>query len=250
MVRYLQGHQRLAWVFPCADSPSSVPPLLGVLTDSDWASCPETRRSTSGGMIRYGRHWISFWCRLQNNIALSSGEAELSSLLKGCSEGILLKNVLEEMNQQVHLEAFCDSSSARGISNREGVGKVKHLHIKHLWSQERVKNGELTIKRIPRKDNPSDALTHKLSGVELKTVMDKLGMLPAVGDGPGKRRGFAVSNYDIHHVVSQHSPSALIRSQLGWHHRCGSGPARSPLDARHPSLLVLSITNLIIASSE
>ena len=74
------------------------------------------------------------------------------------------------------VDVYCDSSSARGISNRDGVGKVKHLDLKQLWSQERVQTGDLRILRIPRKDNAADALTHKLAGNELLRVMTSLRM--------------------------------------------------------------------------
>ena len=43
---------------------------------------------------------------------------------------------------------------------RQGVGKVRHLQVKHLWLQESVAAGGLTRVMIPRVENCSDALTH------------------------------------------------------------------------------------------
>eukprot|EP00972_Heterocapsa_arctica_P097928 14448885-Heterocapsa_arctica.AAC.1 len=33
------------------------------------------------------------------------------------------------------MELYGDASAARGMSNRHGVGKVKHLEVKTLWMQ-------------------------------------------------------------------------------------------------------------------
>ena len=58
------------------------------------------------------------------------------------------------------LELRTDASAARGVILRQRVGKVRHLQVKQLWLQENVAAGELTIVKIPRVDNCSDALTH------------------------------------------------------------------------------------------
>ena len=148
--------------------------------------------------MKIGIHTIHFWCRLQSGVALSSGEAELVSMIKGCGEGLLIRHILKEMSFEMGLKVFCDSSSARGTSNREGVGKIKHLETKHLWSQEKVKSGDLTIHWIPRKQNPSDALTHKLPGNELQRILSELGWRPAAAPGearPSPRRGICILDY-------------------------------------------------------
>ena len=54
-------------------------------TDSDWAGCPATRRSTSCAVLRVGRHTIGLSSTTQVPIALSSGEAEFYALAKGAS---------------------------------------------------------------------------------------------------------------------------------------------------------------------
>ena len=44
--------------------------------DTDYAGCLRTRKSTSGGMVRLGRHTITHWSSTQKIISLPSGEAE------------------------------------------------------------------------------------------------------------------------------------------------------------------------------
>ena len=37
---------------------------------------------------------------------------------------------------------------------------MKHLEVRHLWVQGYVQAGDVTIKWIPRHQNPTDGLTH------------------------------------------------------------------------------------------
>ena len=37
---------------------------------------------------------------------------------------------------------------------------MKHLEVKQLWLQEQVRSGKVDFQKVPRKSNPSDALTH------------------------------------------------------------------------------------------
>ena len=74
--------------------------------------------------------------------------------------------MLIEMGQQLPLDMYTDPSAARGIIQREGAGRVKHLDFKTLWMQEREINGDLAIHQLPRADNFSDLLTHHYSDAE------------------------------------------------------------------------------------
>ena len=51
-------------------------------SDVDWAGC----RSTSGGAVMAGRHYIKSWSATQKSVTLSSGEAELVAAVKMSSE--------------------------------------------------------------------------------------------------------------------------------------------------------------------
>ena len=133
------------------------------MSDSDWAGCRRTRRSTSGGVILHGRHLVHHWSRTQAGVALSSAEAELNSMLKCGQELLCLKQFLREMQIHKHLSIRGDSSAALGIVQRKGCGKVKHLAVKQLWLQEKVAEKEVTVIKIPRKENSADALTHHWS---------------------------------------------------------------------------------------
>ena len=75
-IRYLKGRPRVSLLYQFQDPG----PDVVVMTDSDWAGDEMTRRSTSGGVVLNGQHTITWWCKLQARIALSSCEAELNAL--------------------------------------------------------------------------------------------------------------------------------------------------------------------------
>ena len=61
--------------------------IFDVWTDTDYAGCPETRKSTSGGSVMLGSRMIKGWSTAQSATALSSGEAEYYGLVSGASIG-------------------------------------------------------------------------------------------------------------------------------------------------------------------
>ena len=58
---------------------------LTAYSDTDWAGCKTTRKSTSGGLAMLGTHILKCYLSTQNVVALSSGEAEYYGLTKASS---------------------------------------------------------------------------------------------------------------------------------------------------------------------
>ena len=82
MVRYLKFRQRVVAWYRYQEHPG----CLQAYTDSDWAGCPGTRKSTSGGPVMYRSHYSKVWSKTQATRALSSAEAELYSIVKTAAE--------------------------------------------------------------------------------------------------------------------------------------------------------------------
>ena len=75
------------------------------------------------------------------------------------------------------IEVLTDSSAAKGILQRRGSGKVKHLEAKQLWVQELVAKNKMVCRKIPRNENPSDAMTHHWSGIDGQEHFKKMGLV-------------------------------------------------------------------------
>ena len=64
-------------------------------SDSYWVGCRVIGKSTSGGAIMIGGHFIKGWARTQNHVTLSSEEAELIALVKCPAELLGIRNMLK-----------------------------------------------------------------------------------------------------------------------------------------------------------
>ena len=70
---------------------------------------------------------------------------------------------------------FIDSSAAKGIAARQGLGKVRHIEVCQLWLQQKSQDGTITIKKVKGTDNPADILTKHVPQESLNRYLEQLG---------------------------------------------------------------------------
>ena len=86
-----------------------------------------------------GVHPVQAWSSTQGAVAPSSAEAELYGMVEGVTRAKGLMTIAWEVgfrsiSNVVHLGT--DSSAAKGMALRQGLGKMKHLQAKYLWQQQ------------------------------------------------------------------------------------------------------------------
>ena len=166
--RHLLKYPTEIWVFELQDEPST----FFVYSDSDWATCKSSRKSMSAYSLRYGKHLLDTSCARQSVVALSSGEAEYYALTRGACAGVLLKGVLSELRRKVEMVCLTDSSAAKGITARKGVGKVKHLSLRELWVQDAVQEKRFKVQKESTTSNWSDLGTKILDGSRITELLN------------------------------------------------------------------------------
>jgi hypothetical protein len=136
IARFMVGRPRLVMKMKFEEESKCV----DVYVDSDYAGCPRTRKSTSGGCIMMGSHLIKTWSSTQKNaISLSSGKAELYAMVKGVGSGIGVQQYLADLGVHAGLRVHTDSSAAEGICKIVGLGTQRHIAVNSLWVQEKLR---------------------------------------------------------------------------------------------------------------
>ena len=78
--------------------------ILDVFTDSDWAGCRRSRKSTSGGAIMKGGHCLKASSKTQAIVAKSSGEAELYAVVRGPTEALGMATLCKDLGQKMEIQ--------------------------------------------------------------------------------------------------------------------------------------------------
>ena len=79
-----------------------------------------------------------------------------------------------------------DSSAARGIITRQGVGRVKHLQIRTLFLQDLHKQGTISVHPVGTKENTADIGTKPLSAKRIRLLLHWLGFQTSENEPVGK----------------------------------------------------------------
>ena len=172
--RYLIGHPRLISKFKW----QSMPTTVTTFTDSDWAGCARSAKSTStsGGAVCLGEHVLKTYCRQQKVIALSSAEAELYAMVTASAETLAMAVYARDLGLDLKCELYCDSVAALGIAQRAGIGKVRHLRTQGLGVQEVRVSGRIIYRKLLGTKNPADLMTKHMSAELAKSHLGILNM--------------------------------------------------------------------------
>ena len=70
-----------------------------------------------------------------------------------------MKQTLQDMGLNVTLHLHVDSTACEAIIDRVGLGRLRHVDIRHLFLQQMREGGKLFVHRVPGDRNPAAAMT-------------------------------------------------------------------------------------------
>ena len=164
--RFLEGKRRLVYRYRWQSAS-----CVDIYSDTDWAGCVKTRKSTSGGCVMLGKHLIKSWSSTQSSISLSSGEAEFYGVVKAAGMGLGYRSLLQDIGVTLPLRVWTDSTASMGVCGRRGLGKLRHISTQHLWIQHRVRDGTFELRKVLGSENPADVFTKHLDGHRAEALM-------------------------------------------------------------------------------
>ena len=165
-----------------ADSPGLIPVEVVSYSDSDWAGCQRSRRSTSGSLITLFSVNLSSTSRTQASVSHSSAEAELYAMTQASVDSLAIKHFIKELksailSREVKITLRTDSSAGKTMASRLGISKrSKHIELKHLWIQDILSEGIMSLEKVGTHHNPSDILTKFVQAPVLGNHLPKLNL--------------------------------------------------------------------------
>jgi len=176
--------------------------------DTDWGADKKDRKSLACGLVFADHCQLASFVRKQGFLAQSSGEAEFGGIHTIVLELKCFKNFFEWLGFLVRWRAGTDSSAAKSMAQRAGVGRVRHMDIRLLYTQQQVKECGLRVHKVEGVKNRADIGTKAHTGTKLAEKCKMAGLVRA--SDFEQPRALEVSNVNL--VRRETTPS--VRAAL------------------------------------
>ena len=145
-------------------------------TDSSYASCPDTRKSFSGYVVRLGNATISWRSKKQACVATSTTEAEYMAMSLAARQLMWIKGAIIELGYNLDYHLFGDNNGALELTKNPRISdRSKHIDVHYHYTREKLQNNEFFLHYIPTADNLADILTKALPATTHNDLSKRLG---------------------------------------------------------------------------
>ncbi|WMV45286.1 hypothetical protein MTR67_038671 [Solanum verrucosum] len=153
---------------------------INAYCDSDWAACPDSRKSVSGYLVLMSDSPVNWKSKKQATISFSSAEAEYRAVRQVVGELVWLERLLGELTIQCSLPIHvnCDSQAVVHITkNPVFHERTKHIEIDCHFVRTKLQQGLITLHHISTDSQLADIFTNALTGVKHTTLLHKLSVI-------------------------------------------------------------------------
>ncbi len=103
-------------------------------------------------------------------------------MARGGAEGLGMQSILMDLHVECKLKLHEDSSAAKGIAGRSGLGKIRHIEVNQFSLQQNVRDKKIRLVKVDGKKNLADALTKHLDAGQWSITLSILSVRALVGD--------------------------------------------------------------------
>lgn len=171
ILRYLKGtiEYRIKYKF-------SNEPINGFV-DADWASDVDERRSCTGWLFKLAGGAVSWSCKRQKTVALSTAEAEYMAMASATQETVWLTQFLHSFKIVGGILLRGDNQSALDIAREDAFRQnTKHISIRYHFIREKVQSGAIVLDYVPTDENVADCLTKGVGVNKLQFCITAMGI--------------------------------------------------------------------------
>ena len=173
LLRYLRGTSKMKLCYN-ADANSK---LVGY-SDADWASDLDDRRSTSGYIFLLQGGAISWSCKRQTTVSLSTCEAEYMALSAAVQEASWWRGLMSQLSEEGPIELRCDNQSTICIARNGGyTPRTKHIDIRHHFIRDALDRRIVDLSYVQTDEQVADGLTKPLQRIKLERNREAMGLL-------------------------------------------------------------------------
>ena len=134
--------------------------------DSNHATCPDSRRTVSGGSVMLGGGAISWFSRAQRVTASASSKSEYVALAEIVNETKFLCQVQEFIMPTLRsctVSIMEDNQRAiKMANNKHSSRRTRHIDVKHHIVQDAVEEGMIRIVHVRSEEQHADIPTKAL----------------------------------------------------------------------------------------
>jgi hypothetical protein len=181
VLRYLAGTRDIGLTFGGSGGVSAAEPLV-TFTDSDYASCKDTRRSRTGYVLLLYGGAISWCSQLQKVVSHSSAESEYIACSAAARETVWLRRVCSDLQLPIigPVPVNVDNQAAIHMaSNSSDTARTKHIDVCYHFLRDMAARRTIRTVYVNTHANPADMFTKALPESKFVSFRSQIGVITA-----------------------------------------------------------------------
>ena len=103
-----------------------------------------------------GYRCIKTWVNTQAVVVKSSAESAFNGIVKASCEALGTLTVMGELGREMSARVHVDANVPKGIVERAGLYRVRHIGVNVLWLQEQAVRGKVPLHKVDGTKNRAD----------------------------------------------------------------------------------------------